>query len=83
MYVIKRKGNLQKFSKNKIVKGCKKSGASAKVAKKVANRVAKSIAISTRTIGMETIKALKKYDKKTAASFQKYFNKKWKKRKKR
>lgn len=80
MLVKKRSGILQRFSKQKIVKGCKRAGAKAKDAKRVADIVAKKVydRISTKKIGTMVIASLKKFDKKAALSFEKFFKKKWK-----
>jgi len=77
-YVIKKDGSKQRFSKAKIAKGCKKAGAKPAVANKVANAVARKAksGINTKAIGKMVIKELSKHDKKTAAAFAKYFNKK-------
>jgi transcriptional regulator NrdR family protein len=77
-YVIKKDGSKQKFSKTKIARGCRKAGATAATAKKVANAVARKVKSGTKTkaIGLLVIRQLKKHDKKAAAAFEKYFKKK-------
>jgi len=77
-YVTKKDGSKQRFSKAKLARGCKKAGAKPAVAKKVANAVAKKVknGMRTRAIGLIVIRELRKHDKKAAASFAKYFNKK-------
>lgn len=79
-YIVKRSGKKQKFNKAKIIKGCIYAGAKRKVAVKVAGTVSKKVfdGMSARKIGELTIVALKRYDKKSAASFKKYFSKRWK-----
>lgn len=80
MKIVKRSGKKETFSKAKIVKGCIKSGATKKVGSAVANSVAKKVfeGMSARRIGELTIMELRKKDKKAAASFNRYFNKRWK-----
>jgi len=80
MFVKKRNGALQRFSKQKIIKGCRRAGAKAKDAKRVANIVAKKVydRISTKKIGTMVVANLKKFDKKAALSFERFFKKKWK-----
>jgi len=73
--VVKRDGSMEAFDKNKIAKGCEKSGASADVAKKVALAVSLNAkdGVSTIGLGEMVIAELKKLDKKAAAEFEKYF----------
>ena len=75
MNVIKKDGSMEAFDKNKIARGCKKSGASDVVAKKVANAVSNKAedGISTIEIGEMVIAELKKLDKKSASEYEKYF----------
>ena len=75
MDVVKKDGSMEAFDKNKIARGCKKSGASDVVAKKVALAVSKKAmdGISTIEIGEMVIAELKKLDKKAAVAFEKYF----------
>ncbi|MFZ3077137.1 MAG: ATP cone domain-containing protein [Candidatus Aenigmatarchaeota archaeon] len=75
MDVEKKDGSMEAFDKNKIAKGCEKSGASADVAKKVALAVSKKATdgISTIEIAEMVIAELHKLDHKAAASFEKYF----------
>ena len=78
-YVVKRKGKVQKFNKNKIVRGCVKAGAKRTVASKIASEVArKTVAgMSTRRIGEMTITRLKRRDKKAALNFNRRFKRRW------
>lgn len=75
MNVEKKDGSMEAFDKNKIASGCKKSGATDVVAKKVANTVSLKAkdGISTIEIGEMVIAELKKLDKKSGAAFEKYF----------
>lgn len=75
MDVVKKDGSMEAFDKNKIARGCEKSGASADVAKKVANAVSKKVkdGMSTIEIGEMAIAELKKLDRKSASEFEKYF----------
>lgn len=75
MDVIKKDGSMEPFDRNKIANGCKKSGASGAVAKKVAAAVSAKAkdGISTIEIGEMVIAELKKLDKKSASEFEKYF----------
>lgn len=75
MDVVKKDGSMEAFDKNKIAKGCEKSGASADVAKKVATAVSNMAedGISTIEIGEMVIAELKKLDKKSASEYEKYF----------
>jgi transcriptional regulator NrdR family protein len=79
-WVTKKNGALQKFSKAKISKGCKKAGASLKHATWVANKVARKAydKISTRRIGEMVVSHLRKVDRDAAASFNKVFKRNWK-----
>ncbi|MBU3896590.1 MAG: hypothetical protein KJ697_01510 [Nanoarchaeota archaeon] len=80
VYIVKKNGKKEKFSKAKIIKACKKAGATRKTAGVVANVISKRVVegMSARRIGELTILSLKLRDKKTAISFAKYFNKNWK-----
>jgi len=78
MYVKKRKGKIEKFSIQKIIKSCRKAGAKASEARRVAEEVTKSLAIPTKRIGMNVIRSLKKVNKEAARNFEKFFKKKWK-----
>jgi len=80
VYIVKKSGKKEKFSKTKIIKGCMKSGATRKTAVTVANVISKKVVegMSARRIGELTILSLKLRDKKTAISFAKYFNNHWK-----
>ncbi len=75
MNVVKKDGSSETFDKNKIANGCKKSGASDEVAKKVANAVSKKAkdGMSTIEIGEIVIAELHKLDRKAASSFEEYF----------
>jgi transcriptional regulator NrdR family protein len=78
MYVKKRKGKVEKFSVQKIIKSCRKAGAKANEARKVAEEVMEKLAIPTKKIGMNVIRSLKKVNKEAAKNFEKFFKKKWK-----
>lgn len=75
MNVVKKDGSMEPFDKSKIASGCRKSGASEVVAKKVANAVAKKVedGTSTTEIGEMVIAELKKLDRKSGAAFEEYF----------
>lgn len=75
MNVVKKDGSTEKFDKNKIVNGCKKSGASDAVAKKVANAVSKKAkdGITTTEIGEMVIAELHHLDHKASSAFEEYF----------
>ena len=75
MLVTKKSGELEDFKKEKIVEGCKKAGASEKIAKKVADMVSKKVTdkMTTREIGEIVIKELRNLDKITAKNFEEYF----------
>ena len=75
MDVVKKDGSSEAFDKSKIANGCKKSGASEDVAKKVADAVSRKAkdGIGTIEIGEMTIAELKKLDAKSGAAFEKYF----------
>ena len=79
-YVTKKNGDLEKFSKAKIVRGCRKAGASMKYAEWIASKVAKKAydKISTRRIGEMVVVHLRKIDRKAAISFNKFFTRNWK-----
>ena len=79
-YVTKKSGYLEKFSKAKIIRGCRKSGASMKHAQWVANKVARKAydKISTRRVGEMVAAHLRKVDRKAAVSFNKVFTRNWK-----
>lgn len=75
MFVTKKSGELGIFQLEKIVSGCEKAGASALVAKRVADVVSKNVKerMSTKEIGQLVILELRKVDKKAASNFEKYF----------
>ncbi len=75
MDVMKKDGSSETFDKSKIAAGCRKSGASDDVAKKVADAVAKKAkdGMNTIEIGEMVIKELKKLDAKSGAAFEEYF----------
>ncbi len=75
MDVMKKDGSSEAFDKSKIAAGCRKSGASDDVAKKVADAVAAKAeeGISTIEIGEMAIAELKKLDAKSGAAFEEYF----------
>jgi transcriptional regulator NrdR family protein len=70
--VKKKSGKLQKFSKAKLYRSIKKSGASAELAKKVANAVAKKVKnnMPTSKIRGMVITQLGKHNKIIAASYK-------------
>jgi len=78
-WVTKKNGDLEKFSKTKIIKGCKKSGCNAKHAQLVANKVASKSydKISTRKVGLLVVTHLRKVNPKAAASFNRVFSRNW------
>ena len=78
--VTKKNGYLQKFSKAKIIRGCRKSGTSMKHAQLIANRVARKAydKISTRRIGEMVVANLRRVDRKAAIAFNKVFSRNWK-----
>jgi len=84
--VKKRDGKLEKFMKSKIIRGCKKSGATAKqatqVAKDVSKKVAKMTLIPAAKLSDMVIKSLRKVNKKATSAFVKYRNNKLKKKSK-
>ncbi|MBI1978703.1 MAG: hypothetical protein HYS62_01420 [Candidatus Aenigmarchaeota archaeon] len=78
--VRKRNGTLQTFNKNKIVKACKKAGASAKSAMMVAEEVAKKVGEGTvraERLSKLVITTLRRKNKRAAASFAAYVKKKY------
>ncbi len=79
-HVRKRSGKLQAFNKSKIVKACKKAGASAKAAVAVAEEVAKKVGDTTiraERLSKLVIATLRKKNKRVAASFLAYVKKKY------
>lgn len=78
--VRKRSGRLQAFNKSKIVKACKKAGASAKSALMVAEEIAKKVGkgtIRAERLSKLVIASLRKKNKRAAASFVAYMKKKY------
>jgi len=78
-WVTKKNGDLQKFSRVKILKGLQKSGCGVKDAEWIMKKVsAKSYdKISTRKIGLTIVALLRKEDPKAAVSFNKVFSRNW------
>jgi len=72
MKVRKKNGKLEDFNKNKIVKSCKKAGASAKIASDIANVVSNQIydGVSTSEIRVIVLRELDRKDKKAATAFR-------------
>ena len=82
--VRKRNGTLQTFNKNKIVRACKKAGASAKSAMMVAEEVAKKVGkgtIRADRLSKLVIATLRKVNKRAAKVFVAYVKKKYSKKK--
>lgn len=79
MYVTKKNGHLQKFSKTKLYRGLRRAGTGIKDADWVTKQVNKHVydKISTRMIGDMAVKNLRKVDKNAAASFNKIFSRNW------
>lgn len=77
--VTKKNGNLQQFSKAKMIRGMRKSGCGVKDAEWVANRVASKCydKISTRKIGLMVVAHLRKEDPKAAVAFNRVFSRNW------
>ncbi len=75
MNVVKKDGSSEAFDKSKIARGCEKAGASAGVAKKVADAVSRKAkdGINTIEIGEMVTAELKKLDAKSGNAFEKYF----------
>jgi len=76
MKVKKKDGKLEDFNKNKIIKGCKKSGASAKLANEIATVVRNKAydGILTSEIRTIVLRELEKKDKKSAMEFRSFKN---------
>jgi transcriptional regulator NrdR family protein len=74
--VWKRNGKMQAFSKAKILKSCRKSGASAQQAKHVAEKVAAKVksrrVVKAQDLSKIVISSLRGVNKRAAASFVKY-----------
>jgi transcriptional regulator NrdR family protein len=84
--VRKRSGKLQAFMKSKIVKSCKKAGATTEeaklVAKEVSKKVAKKKVVSAQALLNMVVASLKKTNKRAASAYAKFGKKKLKKKKK-
>ncbi|MBI2543238.1 MAG: hypothetical protein HYW24_03570 [Candidatus Aenigmarchaeota archaeon] len=81
--VRKRNGKLQLFDKSKIVKACKKSGASIKSAIMVAEEVAKKVGNTTiraERLSKMVIGSLRKRNKRAAQSFVAFVKRKYSKK---
>lgn len=81
--VRKRNGKLQAFNKNKIVRACKKAGASAKSALLVAEQVTKKVGkgtIRAERLSKLVIATLRRTNKRAAQSFMAYVKKKYSKK---
>jgi transcriptional regulator NrdR family protein len=78
-WVTKKNGNLEKFSKVKILKGLRKSGCGVKDAEWIMKKVStKSYdKISTRKIGLMIVAHLRKEDPKAAVAFNRVFSRNW------
>jgi transcriptional regulator NrdR family protein len=78
-WVTKKNGNLEKFSKTKLIRGMRKSGCGVKDAEWVARKVAGKCydKISTRKIGLMVVAHLRKEDPKAAVGFNKVFCRNW------
>ena len=72
--VKKKSGRLQVFKKSKIIKSCRKAGASPATCKKVANYVAKKAKdkMPTSKIKKMVMSRIRKYDRKAAMNFKKF-----------
>jgi len=80
--VRKRSGKLQAFDKNKIVRACKKAGASAKIGLAIAEEIAKKVGKGTvraERLSKLVISSLRRKNKRAAASFVAYVKKKYSK----
>lgn len=81
--VRKRSGRLQTFNKNKIVRACKKAGASTKSAVMVAEEVAKKVGKGTvraQRLSKLVIASLQKVNKRATRNFVAYVKKKYSKK---
>jgi transcriptional regulator NrdR family protein len=74
MKVRKKDGRLEDFDKNKIIKGCKRAGASPKISSEIANVVNSESydGISTAEIRTLVLKELERKDRKTAMEFRNF-----------
>jgi transcriptional regulator NrdR family protein len=77
--VTKKNGDLQQFSKTKLIKGMRKCGCGVKDAEYVARKVASKCydKISTRKIGLMVVAHLRKEDPKAAVAFNRVFSRNW------
>jgi len=82
--VEKRDGRLEEFKKSKIIVGCKKAGATAieatKVATEVSKKVAKMVIVPATKLSNMVVASLKKINKTAASEFVKFKNEKFKKK---
>ncbi|MDI6721047.1 MAG: ATP cone domain-containing protein [Candidatus Aenigmarchaeota archaeon] len=74
--IWKRNGKMQAFSKAKVFKSCRKSGASAQQAKHVSDKVAEKVktkrVVKAQELSKIIINTLRKTNKRAAAGFVKY-----------
>lgn len=74
--IWKRNGKMQSFSKAKVLKSCKKSGASMQQAKHVAERVAMKVkskrVVKAQDLSKAIISEMRRVNKRAAVSFVKY-----------
>ena len=80
MQVTKKSGNLQKFSRTKLYRSCRKAGTGVKDAQWVTKKVSAHLydKISTRKIGEMVASNLRKVDRRAADTFSKNFARNWK-----
>jgi len=80
MQVTKKSGNLQKFSRSKIYRSCRKAGTGVKDAQWVTKKVSMHLydKISTRKVGEMVARNLRKVDRHSADTFNKIFSRNWK-----
>jgi hypothetical protein len=78
-WVTKKNGDLEKFSKTKLIQGMRKSGCGVKDAEWITKKVSAKCydKISTRKIGLMVVAFLRKEDPKAAVAFNKFFTKNW------
>jgi len=74
MKVRKKDGKLEDFNKNKVIKGCKKAGASSKLANEVVTVVSNEVydGMPTTEIRAIVLRELERKDKKSAIEFRKF-----------
>jgi len=72
--VVKRSGKLEPFQREKIVEACKGAGATAKVAEKIADEVAKTVRdkITTRELRTVVLSKLRKENPAWEAAYLKH-----------